>query len=347
MWRRGRSLQEKLLSPVLLLLFSGLFAAAASACEDATVRDAAFAESRDVHRLSVVEGPDDPAGEQLYDRLDTWFKTAGTSLNVELVRVDADAPDVRWDEYGIPSAPPSLPVTVLAGSRYAERRRFFIDYWEPGPTSENLERMSTSPARDAMRAELVRRVAVLLYIPGTNGDAGSAEPVLDAVVERWSREVPLGLSVVRVDRSDGRERLLLSFTGVQEQGPDWVAVVFGRGKLMPFLEGSEITEGRLTEFITSLVEECTCLRPPSSLGVDIPMRWDESDDSAVIRLRESGDNGVLDGPLAPDLAGSSIVRHIVPGAMWTFGALALVVAIGTGAIVLVRNRADGRPSHAD
>jgi len=338
-------LREKLIFLRLLVLLSGLFATHAFACEDVTVRDAAFTESRDVHRLCVIADAEDSAGRELYDRLEGWFETSGTGLNVELVRVDADDPEVRWDEYGIPSVPPSLPVTVLAGSRYAERRRFFIDYWEPGPTLENLESMSTSPARDAMRTELVRRVAVLLYIPGTNGDAGSAEPVLDAVVKRWSSEVPLGLSVVRVDRSDERERLLLSFAGVEERGADWVAVVFGRGKLRPFLEGPEITEARLDELIAPLVEGCTCLRPPSSLGVDIPMRWDESDDSAVVRLRASGDApGGPWGTSSTNPAGSSIVRRVMPAAMWTFGALALAVAIGTGAVIWIRNRGRDAPA---
>jgi hypothetical protein len=342
-------LREKLIFLTLLVLLSGLFAADALACKDVTVRDAAFTESRDVHRLCLLAAADDPAGEELYNRLDGWFGTSGTSLNVELVRVDADSPDVAWEEYGIPSAPPSLPVAVLAGSRYADRRRFFIDYWEPGPNLDDLESMSTSPARDAMRTELVSRVAVLLYIPGTNGDVGSAEPVLDAVVKRWSSEVPLGLSVVRVDRSDDRERLLLSFTGVKEQGPDWVAVVFGRGKLMPFLEGSGVTEARLNEFIASVVEGCTCLRPPSSLGVDIPMTWDESDDSAVVRLRASGDGADTGwgNSSTADLAGSSIVRRIMPAAMWTFAALAVAVTIGTGTIIWIRNRADSRPFRAD
>jgi hypothetical protein len=322
------------------VLLGGFFAPAASACEDATVRDAAFTEPRDVHRLCVMAGADDPAGQELYDRLDTWFKTSGTDLNLELVRVDADDPAVRWEEYGIPSAPPSLPVTVLAGSRYTERRRFFIDYWEPGPAPETLEPMFTSPARDDIRQEVVGKLAVLLYFPGTDGDAGSAEPVLDAVVNRWSAEVPLGVSVVRVDRSDERERLLLSFTGIEKQGPDWVAVVFGRGKLMPFIGGSEITEDRLNEQIASLIEECTCLRHPSTLGVDIPMRWNESDDSAVVRLRASGDrvNAGFDDPLAADLAGSSIGRRVMTGAMWTFAGLVLTVVIGTGATLLIRNR---------
>ena len=329
-------MREKLFVFTLSVLLGGLFAPAAWACEDATVRDAAFTESRDVHRLCVMAGADDPAGQELYDRLDAWFKTSGTNLNVELVRVDADDPAVRWEEYGIPSAPPSLPVTVLAGSRYIERRRFFIDYWEPGPTPENLERMSASPARDAIREEVVRGLAVLLYFPGTDGDAGSAEPVLDAVVKHWSAEVPLGLSVVRADRSDDSERLLVSFTGVKEQGPDWVAVVFGRGKLMPFLEGAEITEAGLNELITPLVEECTCLRPPSGLGVDIPMRWDDSDDSAVARLRPSGEG--VDGLLDDPLAGSSIVRRVMTTAAWTFAGLVLTVVIGTGATIRVRNR---------
>ncbi len=341
-------MRERLYVFTLVALLSGLFGATASACEDVTVRDAAFTESRDVHRLCIIADAEDSAGEALYDRLDGWFKTSGAALNVELMRVDADDQEVRWDEYGIPSVPPSLPVTVLAGSRYTERRRFFVDYWEPGPTLEDLESMSTSPARDAMRTELVRRVAVLLYIPGTNGDAGSAEQVLDAVVKRWSGEVPLGLSVVRLDRSDERERLLVSFTGVKEQGADWVAVVFGKGKLMPFLEGPEITEAGLNELIMSLVEECTCLRPPSSLGVDIPMTWDENDDSALVRLRASGDGAdIAWGTSSPDPAASSIVRRVMTTATWTFAGLALAVIVGTATTLWVRNRAGAGPFRAD
>jgi len=320
------------------LVRGALFPASAAACYDLTVRDAAFGVPRDVHHLCVMAPADDPAGQALHDQLADWFETRGASLNVELVNVVADDPAVRWDEYGIPSAPPSLPVVVLAGSRYMERRGFYIDHWEPGPTADDFEAIRTSPARERIRSEVVRRLAVLLYVPGTDAGAGGAEGVLDAVVKRWSRRLPLGLSIVRVDRADDRERVLLSFIGAGEAGPDWVAVVFGRGKIMPPLEGADITEARLDELITLVAGECTCLRPPSALGVDIPMMWDEKNDAAVIPLRTGVGNARLPWDDSAEFGTPSVQRRTLVAAAWTIGALVLAVGLGTVATILLRNR---------
>jgi hypothetical protein len=321
-----------------------LFPASAVACYDLTVRDTAFGVPRDVHRLCVMAQADDPAGQTLRGQLADWFETHGASLNVELVEVVADDPEVRWDEYGIPSAPPSLPVVVLAGSRYRERRGFYIDHWEPGPTTDDFDAIRTSPARERIRSEVMRNLAVLLYVPGTDADAGSAEPVLDAVVKRWSRRLPLGLSIVRVDRADERERVLLSFIGVREQGPDWVAVVFGRGKIMPPLQGPDITEPRLDELITLAAGECTCLRHPSSMGVDIPMMWDEKNDAGVVPLRTGiGDLELAWGDPA-QLGVRTTQQHALAATAWTLGALVLAVGLGTLATVLLRNRGRVAPA---
>lgn len=323
---------------IVLLLQAALVPASAVACYDLTVRDAAFGVPRDVHRLCIMAQADDPAGQALHDRLAGWFETRGASLNVELVNVVADDPEVRWDEYGIPSAPPSLPVVVLAGSRHLEQRGFYIDHWEPGPTSDDFEAIRTSPARERIRAEVVRKLAVLLYVPGTDTDTGSAEPVLDAVVSRWSRTLPLGLSIVRVDRADERERVLLSFTGVRDQGPDWVAVAFGRGKIMPPLEGTNITEPRLDELITLVAGECTCLRPPATLGVDIPMMWDDEDDAGVVPLRTGVGSSQLAWSSPAEFTSPPVRQRTLAPAAWTLAALVLAIGLGTLATVLLRNR---------
>jgi hypothetical protein len=281
---------------------------------------------------------DDPAGQAIQDRVTHWFETRASSLNLKLVNVVADDPEVPWDEYGVPSAPPSLPVVVLAGSRYKERRGFYIDHWEPGPTDDDLDAIRTSPARERLRSELARNLAVLLYVPGTDADAGRAEPVLKAVVKQWSRTLPLGLSIVRVERSDDRERVLLSFTGAGQQGTDWVAVVFGRGKIMPPLEGSDITEPRLDDLITSAAGECTCLRHPSSMGVDIPMMWDETNDAAVVPLRTGVGNLELAWGDPAQLGVPTMQRRAFAAVTWTLAALALSVGLGTVATIRLRNR---------
>lgn len=325
-----------------LLLPGSLFSLDAQACVNSTVRDGAFLVPRDIHRLCVVVEADDSIGQETYERLSGWFETSGKGLNTELSRVAAGDPAVRWNEYGIPSAPPSLPVVVLAGYHLAERRSFFVDYWEPGPRVEDLEALKESPVREAIRREVVRRLAVLLYVRGTDSDAGIAENVLDSVVETWSRREPLGISVVRLDRSDERERLLLSFIGVESSGPDWVGVVFGRGKLMQPLQGSEITEARLNDLIEILLGDCSCLHPPSSFGVDIPMVWDETLDAAIIPLRDR-DIAIALGwsvPVVAEASGLSIGGRIVTTAMYTLGALVIVVTVATILIVRRKSRRD-------
>jgi hypothetical protein len=317
----------------------------AQACINSSVRDGAFLEPRDIHRLCAVLEPDDSVGRGIYERLRDWFQDSGKDLNIEFLRVVADDPTVRWSDYGVPSAPPALPVVVLAGWHPAERRSFFIDYWEPGPSIEDLEILKESPVRQAIRCELVRKLAVLLYVRGTDSDADSAEKVLDSVVDTWSKKEPLGVSVVILDRSDERERGLLSFMGVERTGPDWVGVMFGRGKLMPPLQGTEITEAQLSELIQFLVGECTCLRPPSSFGVDIPMVWEETLDSAIVPLRVI-DNpiGLAWNPPAITEAGSSpFGRRIFTTALWTLGVLVFAVTLATIVILWRRNRGDAAP----
>lgn len=346
-------LAAKIISVTALLFCCMFFAPDIRACVDVTVRDAAFSEHRDIHRICVIGTTNDPKSLEIYNNLASWFAISGTGLNIELLRVDADDPDVYWEEYGIPSAPPSLPVVVLAGTRNNERKRFFIDYWIPFPGEDDLQLLKTSPARVAIQREVVRRIAVLLYIPGSGSKAGGAGAVLDSVVETWSERDSLDICVVRVDRSDVRERLLLSFTGVEKSEEDWVGVIFGRGKLMAPLEGEEITEVRLNEKIETLVGECTCLVSASSLGVDIPVVWDESLDESLVALRtRSGDDAVLNLMSIASLIDvegfsensesityeSESGRKILMPVMWTLSTLLFIVGIVTVVIVWPRNR---------
>jgi len=331
----------------------------ARACEDLTVRDAAFLYPRDVHRLCVIASADDPAAHKTYQRLEAWLLGEGKDLNVELVRVQADRAGVEWKEYGIPSAPPSLPVVVLAGRRTAERRFFFIHHWDPAPSAEDLERLKKSPVRQALRRELGRRLAVLLYVPRTGQDAHApddsdtarqpgASDLLQIVIDTWSAKESHGLALARVDRSDIREQVLLSFIGVGSTGPDWVAVVFGRGKFMPPLVGDQVTEAGLNEQLETLVGGCTCLRSPVTLGVDLPMQWDEALDQAVVPVGPGLGIRTLrpEASLvaASDTAGSG--RQILGATLATSAVLLVLVGVAAAAMVWRKRRSDARSTVA-
>jgi hypothetical protein len=329
-------------------LFITAIGRSACACEDQTVRDAAFAQSRDVHRLCVIANAGDSAARRTHERLETWLQDAAKDLNVELVRVAADQAAVVWTEYGLPSAPPSLPVVVLAGRRSAERRSFFIDHWDPAPTADDLEQLKTSPTRRALQRELVRRLAALLYVRGTGDRNRRTEAALQAVIGEWSAREAVGVGLVRADRSDPRERLLLAFVGADRTREDWVAVVFGRGKFMTPLIGDDITEAGLNACLDTLVGACTCLKSPSLLGVDIPMVWDEALDAAVVPLRAGGDPNASKR-IRTGLAETRVSRFEGPmlaTTLWTLGALALVLCGATVVIVWRRRRYEPRSPSA-
>jgi hypothetical protein len=261
-----------------------LFSRAAVACEGGNVREAAFMEDRDVHVLCVIASADDASADgtsvdAIYDRLAEWQIEHGSALNISLERLDPEDPDVRWGDYGMPSAPPEVPVTALIGRFAAQRRAFVVDHWEPAPTDEDLAVLLESPVRVAMKERMVDVWATLLHAPGTPGHEGTKSEeelrgLFDAVSERWAEEQSPGIQVVRLSRTDSEERTLRAFAGIPETGPDWVGVIFGKGKLMaPPLEGDDITENKVNRLLESLATPCTCLAEVTVQGVDVPMTW--------------------------------------------------------------------------
>ena len=274
---------------LLLTLSCVTLALPAGACDSGTVRDAAFHSKRDIHHLYLIANSSDASADETHNRLEAWIEGDAKSLNVELVRIDADDPGVRWADYGIPSAPPSIPVVALMGEFPSPPRAFVIDYWEPGPTDDDLAALLTSPARERLTSAILDYWVVVLHSPGTDGNAKQLDGVFDAVAKRWAEEQSPGVTVVEFDRTDPHERLLCSFAGIRPSGPDWAGVVFGRGRLLaPPLQGDEITEDNLNGLIQGLAIQCTCLQEAMTLGLDIPMQWDEELDAKVTSLAPPG-----------------------------------------------------------
>ena len=263
----------------------GIVAIPVWACSTGSVRDAAFQGDRDIHRLCVIAITGDELATQIYARLETWLDSFDNGLNIQLERINADDPALLWPSLGIPSAPPSMPVVALVGVSPATRYPFVIDHWEPEPSNEDLATLETSPAREAIQHNVTNSWAVLLYSAGSGSDGRDLQGKLDTVVEKWNEKQPLELKCVNLDRTDPRERLLCALTGITPTGPDWAGVVFGRGKLMaPPLVGAEIDEANLTNLVEGLAVPCTCLQDSTSLGLDIPMPWDNSLDSTAISI---------------------------------------------------------------
>lgn len=268
-----------------VLGLAGIIAIPVWACNEGSVRDAALQCNRDIHRLCVIANADDELAAQIHARLKTWLDGFENRLNMRLERINADDPSLLWPSLGVPAAPPSMPVVVLVGLSPATRYPFVIDHWEPEPSNEDLAILERSPAREAIQQNAMNSWALLLYSAAAGSDGRDLRGKLDAVVEKWNKRQLLELKCVNVDRTDPRERLLCAFTGITSAGPDWVGVVFGRGKLMaPPLLGAQIGETNLTKLVEGLAVPCTCLQDPATLGLDIPMPWDSSLDAAAISI---------------------------------------------------------------
>lgn len=273
--------------PLLLTLLAlCAFDNCVTAC-DIMVRDMAFRMPRDVHRLCVMAESGDPAADEIADQVADWLDREAPDLNLEVVRVAADDPEVRWSDFGIPSAPPVLPVTVLIGTNRETGLNFVIQHWEPAPSDDELSALADSPLREKLQQELGRQLAVVLYAPCATCDDDHVPAMLGLLQREWQnvQGSELGVGVIEVDRTDPAERLLLSFAGLPPDGPDWVGVVFGRGKLMnPPLVGDEITPAALNGLLDDVLADCSCSKPLPSMGVDLPMAWAPELDDQVVAL---------------------------------------------------------------
>lgn len=330
-----------------LIVAMGIAAVPVWACVDGSVRDAAFQAERDIHRLCVIANTDDPSAADIYARLETWLERFGDELNITLERINADDPGLLWPSLGIPSAPPNMPVVALVGLSPATRHPFVIDHWEPEPTDQDLAVLQTSPAREAIERNVANSWAVLLHSTAVGSDGQSLQGTLDAIIEEWNDKQPSALKSVRLDREDPRERLLCSFIGVTSTGPDWVGVVYGRGKLMaPPLIGAEINQSNLRKLVEGLAMPCTCLQDPTSRGLDIPMQWDDSLD--VLAIATGPIPGYVEIPIEERL--QVLEDDVLDESYYTLYlaliplALISAAAIGATALILLR-RGTARGEH--
>ncbi len=312
------------------------------ACDDDNVRDNAFKYGRDQHVLCVMAASDDPQGQAIYQELESRLAKHKQYLNIDLALAHVDDPSVNWKaRYGIPSAPPSSPVVVLAGYHKAEDRSFYIKHWEPKPEMEELDALLQSPTRKLLPFSLAKNYAALIYVPAAEPNE-KIQSTLQEAVETWNTSYPMPVDLFQVDRNDASEAVLLSFLGVRPGQGDWAGIVFGRGKAMqPPLDTEELTVESVHTQLAVLETACTCLRTAADYGVDIPMLWPpEADEQLITLFSVAGDEDLLD--TSPASVSGEVVLQSTPFAaiFYTFGALVLLV-LTAAAVVFVRSKTRG------
>lgn len=264
---------------VWLLLMS--WAPGTQGCEETTVRLAAFQIPRDEHVFCVVSRPGDAEAGSTVKKLQAWVEEYSGNLNIAVEHLTTDRP-VAWRDYGMPSAPPALPVTVLVGRQSIGMHAFVVDHWEPAPTATELAAIAESPVREQVRKSVVAHEALVLFSPGANGD-GTGREAISAFLDGKKEDDARSFTLIEFDRSQPEERLLTRFAGLRPEDPDWAALVFGRAKLMaPPLVGAELTKENLNALADRLNAPCTCLESPASLGIDLPLVWDPELDTIAV-----------------------------------------------------------------
>jgi len=308
------------------------------ACDSGTVRDAAYHAARDVHKLYLIANKGDMASDEAYSRIEAWKAEKAKDLNIEIGRIAADDPAVSWTDYGIPSAPPSVPVAALFGEFQSPRRSFVIDHWEPGLAEDDLAVLLDSPARQRLREALTQAWVVLLYSPAPGGEGdGTIQKVFDAASKRWAVEQSPGIQVVTFDRTDPRERIPVGFAGIKRDDPAWVGVVFGKGKLLaPPLRGEDITEANVNRLVESLAAQCTCLQEAMTIALSIPMLWDEALTSKVVGLTpiQGYTEITLDGPAREEKVLERIKEDVSKEDRGVFQRVGITLALAGGVVIV-------------
>lgn len=275
---------------------------AALACE-IRVRDSAFRMVRDVHRLCVIADASDASADGIHQRLSQWLDQTDGRFNLRIERIDADDPETDWRSLGIPSAPPSLPVTVLVGRDNGIGESFIVDHWEPAPTDEELAAILDSPARRQLSGELAANIAVLVFAPRDPGSASEVSRTIESIIDAPIADERIGLSTITIDRYDPAERLLCQFMGIRPDSPDTLCVAFGRGKLMsPPLIDEQINAESIHTLVSTIRQACSCSRPLATMGVDMPLVWSDVVDASVILMDDDIELSELDAEVQNMLA---------------------------------------------
>jgi len=258
-----------------------LFFRIASACDTGTVRDAAFHAKRDNYRLVVVTPPEAENAEASKAALGAWFAEQRQALNVRLDWVESDAP-VALAEYGIQASREDFPAAWLCGWHPVRRAPYAAYHWPGIPAENALEALRATPALAKARDLLLDHWAVVIFARGEGPDRA---PMVAQVAGDWAEQHAPGIAVMHLDRHDPREALFCAITGIPSDGPDWVGVVYGKGKLLlPTLTGDDISVEHLDGLLQRLPVPCTCLQQAMAPGLDLPFHWDPALDARYAAL---------------------------------------------------------------
>jgi hypothetical protein len=349
-----------------LLIGLGLCAESARACNVPVFRYALERWSPAPYEIIVFHrGPLAPEARQIVADLRTRGRADADNASINLRIVDLDAapaPAAKgfWD--AAPGA--SLPWMIV---RYPPPVGVEENLWAGPLSREAAVAAVDSPVRRRIARDLIQgESAVFLLLEcGTREKDDAAAKLLETQLAQLEKtlELPhaapgqwndpvydekgppamrLGFCVVRLSRTNPAEqflvRMLLGPTPPpQSAGEPVVFPVFGRGRALCAILGSDLTADRIDEEAAFLVGPCSCIVKEQNPGVDLLMvvDWDAAlagQASAIPAVDPPPPTGLSDFAAAKAKAEAeairtSLIRHIVVAVICGFGFLTLLILV--------------------
>jgi hypothetical protein len=241
------------------------------------------------------------AQQKLIESLSGGSEPSSSTVNVKVVTANlqhSDGPHaLLWQSLSAIAAEPSLPYVVVRTQLGPGR---VINGWH-GPLSSIAD---TNLLQSPARLELSRRLLAghsVVWILLTSKDREKTEQARQLLSEQLEplsnkielpegiglpgselhSEIPLLLkfSLLEIDRDDAKEAFLVQlFTGFQResvaQGEPLIIPVFGRGRALEVIPGSEMTPRLMEDLTAFLSGPCSCQVKDQNPGFDLLLSVD-------------------------------------------------------------------------
>ncbi|MGQ9574570.1 MAG: hypothetical protein ACUVUC_04575 [Thermoguttaceae bacterium] len=143
-------------------------------------------------------------------------------------------------------------------------------------------------------------------VGGQPGDPTTPAPISQPAAELFGGPQRLKVALVKLQRSDPAETLLVRSVATVERaipeaaGKPMVFTIFGRGRVLPPCIGPDITTDNLCEQLGFLAGACSCVLKAQNPGVDLLFAWDWEATAEKLALAEQEEPEPLLQPEPPD-----------------------------------------------
>lgn len=265
---------------------------AARACAN-PVRDMALTEwPRDMGVLYLVYKKEDEATKKWKAVLEKAYEGYLRDANLGFMELDAGQESFDPKNYDLKEVPAELPcVVALFWDNMAERGLTELARFTGEPDEAKLKQVIDSPLREKLRAELITKAGVAIFVKSGDEDADKkARAALDEGIAVFKKNLMHEIAVLEIDRAKAEEQgegFLLKQLGARNTKEPAVCVAFGRGKVVHgTLVGKDINPDNLWYAFSAPLGDCFCTVTPQMIGYDLVMPWPQKLNETFVKTND-------------------------------------------------------------